>query len=79
LCNGFRPESIGAELQISRKTIYNHLDRLYKQLSVHSHEEVVAAAWKLGLVTETDICFLDRRKETKPLPDWTAGKFASAE
>jgi NarL family two-component system response regulator LiaR len=74
LCNGFHPESIGAELHISRKTVYNHLDRLYRQLNVNSHEEAVAAAWKLGLVAEKDICFLDRRKETKPFPDWAASR-----
>jgi DNA-binding NarL/FixJ family response regulator len=75
LCNGFTAESIGKELQLSRKTVYNDLDRLYAAFCVRNRYEMVAKAWELRLVTERDMRFLDRRLEPEPpLPDWAATK-----
>jgi DNA-binding NarL/FixJ family response regulator len=71
LCNGFAAGSIGKELQLSRKSVYNDLDRLYEVFHVASRDEMVAKAWELGLVTEQDMRFLDRRKETA-VPEWAA-------
>jgi DNA-binding NarL/FixJ family response regulator len=73
LCNGFPAESIGAELHLSRKTVYNHMDRLCDTFNVRNRDEMVARAWELQLVTEKDMCFFDRRRE-KPLPEWAAVK-----
>lgn len=72
LCNGFPAESIGAELQLSRKTVYNDMDRLYATFHVRNRDELVAKVWELRLVTEKDMRFLDRRGEPEPLPEWAA-------
>jgi DNA-binding NarL/FixJ family response regulator len=74
LCNGFTADSIGKELQLSRKTVYNHMDRLYAAFNAACRDEMVAKAWILHLVTEKDISFLDRRNEAAPLPEWAAAK-----
>jgi DNA-binding NarL/FixJ family response regulator len=74
LCNGFTAESIGKELHLSRKTVYNDLDRLCAAFCVRNRYELVAKAWELQLVTEKDMRFLDRRMEPAPLPDWAAAK-----
>ena len=74
LCNGFSADSIGAELQLSRKTVYNHMDRLYSVFNVKNRDAMVAKAWELNLVTEKDMRFLDRRGENKPLPGWAAAQ-----
>jgi DNA-binding NarL/FixJ family response regulator len=74
LCNGFPAESIGAELQLSRKTVYNDMDRLYATFHVRNRDELVAKAWELQLVTEKDMRFFDRRGEPEPLPEWAAVK-----
>jgi DNA-binding NarL/FixJ family response regulator len=73
LCNGFAAESIGRILQLSRKTVYNDMDRLYETLNVSCRDELVAKAWALRLVTEKDMRFLDRRKEVA-LPEWAEAK-----
>jgi ATP/maltotriose-dependent transcriptional regulator MalT len=74
LCNGLMAESIGEELNITRNTVYTHLDRLYNTFNVHSREEMVALAWELQLVTERDMRFFDRRKKIDPLPEWAVIK-----
>jgi DNA-binding NarL/FixJ family response regulator len=74
LCNGFTAESIGKELHLSRKTVYNHMKRLYNTFDVQCRDEMVAKAWAFHLVTENDIRFLDRRQEAAPLPEWAAAK-----
>jgi DNA-binding NarL/FixJ family response regulator len=65
LCNGFSAESIGSELHLSRKTVYNDMDKLYRIYNVHNRDELVARAWELKLVTEKDMRFFDRRKSNK--------------
>jgi DNA-binding NarL/FixJ family response regulator len=74
LCRGFSADSIGAELQLSRKTVYNHMDRLYSVFNVKNRDAMVARAWELHLVTDKDMCFFDRRNEKEPLPDWAAAQ-----
>jgi DNA-binding NarL/FixJ family response regulator len=74
LCNGFSADSIGEELQLTRKTVYNHMERLYNAFNVKNRDEMVAKAWQLHLVSDKDMCFLDHRQETKPLPEWAVVK-----
>jgi DNA-binding NarL/FixJ family response regulator len=70
LCNGFAAESIGKELHLSRKTVYNDMDRLCGVFNVKGRDQLVARAWELGLVTAQDMRFLDRRQEKEALPEW---------
>jgi DNA-binding NarL/FixJ family response regulator len=70
LCNGFTADSIGRELHLSRKTVYNDMDRLCAAFGVRCRDGIVAKAWELQLVTEKDMRFLDRRQEAAPLPEW---------
>jgi DNA-binding NarL/FixJ family response regulator len=74
LCNGFKAESIGEELHLSRKTVYNHMDRLFNAFNTKNRDELVARAWELELVTQKDIRFLDRRQEPERLPEWATAK-----
>jgi DNA-binding NarL/FixJ family response regulator len=74
LCNGFTAESIGKELHLSRKTVYNDMNRLYGVLNAQCRDEVVAKGWAYRLVSEKDMGFLDRRKETVLLPEWAEAK-----
>jgi len=74
LCCGFVPERIGDELHISRKTVSNHLDSLYKTFHVKNREEMVAVAWGLQLVTTDDIRFIDRTLYSSTLPKWAETK-----
>jgi DNA-binding NarL/FixJ family response regulator len=74
LCNGFTAESIGMELHLSRKTVYNDMDRLRAVFNVRDRDGMVAKAWELQLVTEKDMRFLDRRKEAVPLPEWAVAQ-----
>jgi DNA-binding NarL/FixJ family response regulator len=70
LCNGFMAESIGEELDIKRNSVYRHLNRLYNTFNVDCRDEMVSLAWQLGLVSEKDMRFLDRRKKIDALPEW---------
>jgi DNA-binding NarL/FixJ family response regulator len=74
LCCGFVPEHIGDEMHITRRTVTNHLKDLYKMFHVKNRAEMVAHAWKSGLVTEKDMRFIDRERTTQPLPEWAAVK-----
>jgi DNA-binding NarL/FixJ family response regulator len=74
LCNGFIPEHIGDELHITRRTVTNHLKDLYRIFHVKNREEMVALAWQLGLVTEKDMRFIDRKRNDEPLPEWAVVK-----
>jgi len=74
LCCGFVPERIGDELHISRKTVSNHLDSLYKTFHVKNREEMVAVAWGLQLVTTDDIRFIDRTLYSSTLSKWAETK-----
>lgn len=74
LCSGYVPERIGEKLHISRKTVHNHLDSLYKVFHVKSREEMVALAWQMGLVAPEDVRFYDRKNDYSQLPDWAAAK-----
>ena len=70
LCCGFDPESIGKEMHISRKTVYNHLGILYNTFHARNREEMVSLAWELDLVTKQDIRFYDKKHDVKALPEW---------
>jgi DNA-binding NarL/FixJ family response regulator len=74
LCSGFTPEKIGEELNISRKTVYNHLAGLYKVFHAKNREEMVALAWTLGLVAKDDIRFHGEKTGCAPLPEWAQAK-----
>jgi DNA-binding NarL/FixJ family response regulator len=73
LCNGFTANSIGRELHLTRKAVYNRMDRLYAVFNTTCRDEMVAKAWALHLVTDKDIRFYDRRKEIT-LPEWAEVK-----
>jgi DNA-binding NarL/FixJ family response regulator len=75
LCNGFTAESIGEELHLSRKSVYNDMDRLYDVFDATCRDEMVAKAWAYQVVTVKDMCFYDRRKEIS-LPEWARIKSA---
>jgi DNA-binding NarL/FixJ family response regulator len=74
LCCGLIPDQIGEALHISRSTVYNHLDSLYRAFHAGSREEMIALAWEMELVTPKDIRFYNRKKERGQLPEWAAVK-----
>jgi DNA-binding NarL/FixJ family response regulator len=75
LCNGFIPGHIGNEMQVTRKTVSNHLNDLYKIFHVKNREEIVSMAWDLGIVSGKDMCFYDRKGSNKrKLPEWAEVK-----
>jgi len=70
LCCGIIPLQIGEILNISKRTVDNHLNSLYRAFHVGSREEMVALAWEMELVTPKDIHLYNRKKERLPLPEW---------
>jgi len=74
LCCGCTTDQIGEALNITKNTVYNHLDSLYSAFHVVNREEMIAIAWDMGLVTTKDIRFYNRRRELKRLPEWAAVK-----
>jgi len=70
LCCGIIPFQIGEILNISKRTVDNHLNSLYRAFHVGSREEMVALAWEMELVTPKDIHLYNRKKERLPLPEW---------
>jgi len=74
LCCGFIPDQIGEALHISRSTVNNHLNSLYRTFNAGSREEMIALAWEMELVTTKDIRFYSRKKERRPLPEWAVVK-----
>jgi DNA-binding NarL/FixJ family response regulator len=75
LCNGFIPEDIGVSLHISRNTVTDDLNQLYRMFHVKNREGMVAVAWDLGIVTGQDMCFYDRKQDDmRTLPQWAAIK-----
>ena len=70
LCCGYSAERIGNELHITRKSVNKTLGRLYNVFHAHSREEMVAAAWEMGLVTKEDIRFYDKKPDPAELPEW---------
>ena len=74
LCCGIIPLQIGEILNISKRTVDNHLNSLYRTFHVGSREEMVALAWEMELVTPKDIRLYNKKKERLPLPEWAAMK-----
>jgi DNA-binding NarL/FixJ family response regulator len=74
LCSGFTPEMIGEVQNISRKTVHNHLNSLYRNFHAKNREEMVAMAWTLGLVTKDDIRFFGGKTDYAPLSEWAEAK-----
>jgi DNA-binding NarL/FixJ family response regulator len=77
LCCGLAPDHIGEALNVSRSTVYNHLNSLYAAFHAHNRAEMVALAWEMELVTPKDIQLYSRRKERgrgRPVPQWAAVK-----
>jgi DNA-binding NarL/FixJ family response regulator len=76
----FIPDEMGEALNIERRTVYRHLDRLYAAFHVGSREEMIALALEMELVTAKDMRFYSRRKERqqmlseKELPQWAVVK-----
>jgi hypothetical protein len=57
-------------MQITRKTVYNHLEYLYSTFHARNREEMVALAWELELVTKEDIRFHSKKTADIKLPQW---------
>jgi DNA-binding NarL/FixJ family response regulator len=74
LCRGFSIASIGETLHISRNTVNWHIKQLHRMFHVKNRDGLVSIAWELGLVTEKDMCFYERKKEIEPMPEWAAVK-----
>ena len=74
LCCGLVPERIGDVLHITRKTVNNHLDRLYDTFHVSSRGEMIALAWSMGLITKLDLRFYDGKTADLKLPEWAVAK-----
>jgi DNA-binding NarL/FixJ family response regulator len=70
ICCGLDPDEIGRQMQITRKTVYSHLDYLYSAFHARNREEMVAIAWELGLVTREDIRFHSKKDMNIKLPQW---------
>jgi len=50
LCNGYKIKQIGTLLHISRSTVYNHLNDLYKIFHTNNRTDMVAHAYKMRLI-----------------------------
>jgi DNA-binding NarL/FixJ family response regulator len=74
LCNGFISEHIGNSMHVTGRTITTNLDKLNQTFHVKNREALVSMAWGLGIVTDKDMCFYDRKGDTGPLPEWAAAK-----
>ncbi|WP_461255563.1 response regulator transcription factor [Treponema sp. R80B11-R83G3] len=74
LCCGCTIDQIGETLNISRKTVYNHLNRLYSIFHASSRAEMTTLALEMELITTKDIQLYNRKKESMPLPEWAAVK-----
>ena len=77
LCCGLTPDQIGEALNVSRRTVYNHLYSLYAAFHVNNRTEMVALAWEMELVTTKDIQLHNRKKgrgRDGPIPQWAAVK-----
>jgi DNA-binding CsgD family transcriptional regulator len=74
LCGGMKPEQIGKMLHITRKTVNNHLRKMYEIFHVGGRDEMVAFAWMNKLVTEKDIRFYYRKPKKIRLPEWAVVK-----
>ncbi len=48
--SGLTANQIGAELQISTKTVENHKQRVFRKLGVQSQSHAVSVAMRLGLL-----------------------------
>jgi len=73
LCNGLKAENIANEMYISRRTVDKVLETVFKMFNVNSREEMIAQAWRSGLVHKEDLHFYRRDKKIK-LPEWTYKK-----
>ena len=73
LCCGLSPDQMGDALNVSRKTVYNHLNSLYTVFHVHNRSEMVALAWEMELVAPKDIQLYNRKKERERDPHLRAG------
>jgi DNA-binding NarL/FixJ family response regulator len=52
LAVGARPAEIARQLVISRKTVSNHMQKLFVKLGVHSQAQAVSVAFREGLLDE---------------------------
>jgi DNA-binding NarL/FixJ family response regulator len=74
LCNGCSIEQMCDMLNISQKTVDNHLKSLYCAYHVRNRAEMVALAWEMELITTKDIHLYNKKKELLPLREWAADK-----
>jgi len=74
LCNACSIEQMCEMLNISKKTVYNHLNSLYCAFHVRNRAEMVALACEMELVTSRDFHLYNKKKERLPLPEWAADK-----
>jgi len=75
LCCGFTAKQIGEVMQLSVRTVYNHLRGLYAVFNVHSRAEMTSFAASIGYVNSLDFRLSDRGKNNIKLPDWAVVKF----
>ena len=73
LCNGMKAENIANDMYITRRTVDNVLEAIFKIFSVNSKDELIAMSWKSGLVTRDDLRFYRNDNEIK-LPEWAKNK-----
>jgi len=73
LCSGMKVENIANEMYITRRTVDNVLEAIFKTFNVNSKEELMSMAWKSGLVNRDDLRFYRRDNEIK-IPEWAKNK-----
>jgi len=73
LCCGLNAVDIGSELNLTRKTIDNTFNAMFRVFNVHNQIELMSRAWTGGLVCREDLRFFRKDKELK-LPVWATAK-----
>jgi len=73
LCSGLKVENIANEMYISRRTVDNVFEAIFKIFNVNSKEELIALVWKSGLIKKEDLRFYRRDNNIK-LPEWAKNK-----
>jgi len=69
LCCGLSADDIADEFNLTRKTIDNTLNAMFRIFHVHSQTELMSRAWTSGLVNKEDLRFYRKDKKIK-FPKW---------
>ena len=62
LCCGLISDQIGEMQHISKSTVYNYLNSLYKVFHAGSCEEMIVLAWEMELITTKDFQLYNRKR-----------------